>query len=81
MGRFFPVFTPEVLLVIAVVGVITLFMAATIAITTAATNSPSAQLPRPFRDAFAFMYARKTAINAGRQPFSAVFPTLLLRVL
>ncbi|MBP86724.1 MAG: proton-translocating NADH-quinone oxidoreductase subunit L [Planctomycetaceae bacterium] len=33
VGRFFPVFTPEVLLVIAVVGVITLFMAATIAIT------------------------------------------------
>jgi NADH-quinone oxidoreductase subunit L len=33
VGRFYPVFTPEVLLVIAVVGVITLFMAATIAIT------------------------------------------------
>jgi len=33
VGRFFPVFTPEVLLVIAVIGVITLFMAATIAIT------------------------------------------------
>jgi len=33
VGRFFPVFTPEVLLVIAVVGCITLFMAATIAIT------------------------------------------------
>lgn len=33
VGRFFPVFTPDVLLVIAVVGVITLFMAATIAIT------------------------------------------------
>ncbi|MCH2129837.1 MAG: NADH-quinone oxidoreductase subunit L [Pirellulaceae bacterium] len=32
-GRFFPVFVPEVLLVIAVVGCITLFMAATIAIT------------------------------------------------
>jgi len=32
-GRFFPVFTPEVLLVIAVIGCITLFMAATIAIT------------------------------------------------
>jgi NADH:ubiquinone oxidoreductase subunit 5 (subunit L)/multisubunit Na+/H+ antiporter MnhA subunit len=31
--RFYPVFTPEVLLVIAVVGTITLFMAATIAIT------------------------------------------------
>ncbi|MEX0818930.1 MAG: proton-conducting transporter membrane subunit, partial [Pirellulaceae bacterium] len=33
VGRFYPVFTPEVLLVIAVAGVITLFMAATIAIT------------------------------------------------
>jgi len=33
VGRFYPVFTPEVLLVIAVIGVITLFMAATIAIT------------------------------------------------
>ena len=33
VGRFYPVFTPEVLLVIAVTGVITLFMAATIAIT------------------------------------------------
>ncbi|MCD4726449.1 MAG: NADH-quinone oxidoreductase subunit L, partial [Pirellulales bacterium] len=33
VGRFFPVFTPEVLLVIAVVGCITLFLAATIAIT------------------------------------------------
>jgi NADH-quinone oxidoreductase subunit L len=33
VGRFFPVFVPEVLLVIAVVGCITLFMAATIAIT------------------------------------------------
>jgi len=33
VGRFYPVFTPEVLLVIAVVGMITLFMAATIAIT------------------------------------------------
>jgi len=33
VGRFFPVFTPEVLLVIALVGCITLFMAATIAIT------------------------------------------------
>jgi NADH-quinone oxidoreductase subunit L len=33
VGRFYPVFTPEVLLVIAIVGVITLFMAATIAIT------------------------------------------------
>ncbi|MHC4399704.1 MAG: NADH-quinone oxidoreductase subunit 5 family protein [Planctomycetota bacterium] len=33
VGRFFPVFTPEVLLVIAVVGAITLFLAATIAIT------------------------------------------------
>ncbi|NLF10036.1 MAG: NADH-quinone oxidoreductase subunit L, partial [Pirellulaceae bacterium] len=33
VGRFFPVFTPEVLLVIAIVGGITLFMAATIAIT------------------------------------------------
>jgi NADH-quinone oxidoreductase subunit L len=33
VGRFYPVFTPEVLLVIAVVGTITLFMAATIAIT------------------------------------------------
>jgi len=32
-GRFFPVFTGEVLLVIAYVGAITLFMAATIAIT------------------------------------------------
>ena len=32
-GRFFPMFVPEVLLVIAVVGVITLFIAATIAIT------------------------------------------------
>jgi proton-translocating NADH-quinone oxidoreductase chain L len=33
VGRFFPVFTPEVLLVIAIVGCITLFIAATIAIT------------------------------------------------
>jgi len=33
VGRFFPVFTPEVLLVIAVIGGITLFMAATIAVT------------------------------------------------
>jgi proton-translocating NADH-quinone oxidoreductase chain L len=33
VGRFYPVFTPEVLLVIALTGVITLFMAATIAIT------------------------------------------------
>ncbi len=33
VGRFFPIFTPEVLLVIASVGCITLFMAATIAIT------------------------------------------------
>ncbi|MBN2024321.1 MAG: NADH-quinone oxidoreductase subunit L [Pirellulales bacterium] len=33
VGRFYPVFTPEVLLVIACVGAITLFMAATIAIT------------------------------------------------
>ncbi|MHB8951751.1 MAG: NADH-quinone oxidoreductase subunit 5 family protein [Pirellulaceae bacterium] len=33
VGRFYPVFTPEVLLVIALVGVMTLFMAATIAIT------------------------------------------------
>ena len=33
VGRFFPVFTPEVLLVIACVGCITLFMAATIALT------------------------------------------------
>ena len=33
VGRFFPVFTPEVLLVIAYVGAITLFIAATIAIT------------------------------------------------
>jgi len=33
VGRFFPVFTPEVLLVVACVGTITLFMAATIAIT------------------------------------------------
>jgi len=33
VGRFFPVFTPEVLLVIAYVGCITLFVAATIAIT------------------------------------------------
>jgi len=33
VGRFFPVFAPEVLLVIAVVGCITLFLAATIAIT------------------------------------------------
>lgn len=32
VGRFFPVFVPEVLLVIAIVGTITLFMAATIAI-------------------------------------------------
>ena len=32
-GRFFPVFTPEVLLVIAYIGCITLFIAATIAIT------------------------------------------------
>ena len=33
VARFFPVFTPEVLLVIAITGTITLFMAATIAIT------------------------------------------------
>jgi NADH-quinone oxidoreductase subunit L len=33
VGRFFPVFAPEVLLVIAVIGCITLFVAATIAIT------------------------------------------------
>ncbi len=33
VGRFFPAFTPEVLLVIAFIGGITLFMAATIAIT------------------------------------------------
>ena len=33
VGRFYPVFAPEVLLVIAVVGCATLFMAATIAIT------------------------------------------------
>ncbi len=33
VGRFFPVFTPEVLLVIAYCGMITLFLAATIAIT------------------------------------------------
>ena len=33
VGRFYPFFAPEVLLVIAVTGVITLFMAATIAIT------------------------------------------------
>jgi proton-translocating NADH-quinone oxidoreductase chain L len=33
IGRFYPVFTPEVLLVIACVGAITLFIAATIAIT------------------------------------------------
>ena len=33
VGRFYPVFTPEVLFVIALVGTITLFMAATIAIT------------------------------------------------
>lgn len=33
VGRFFPVFPPEVLLVIACVGCITLFMAATIALT------------------------------------------------
>jgi len=32
-GRFYPVFTPEVLLVIAYIGTITLFIAATIAIT------------------------------------------------
>ena len=33
VGRFFPLFTPEVLLVIAYIGCITLFIAATIAIT------------------------------------------------
>jgi len=33
VGRFFPVFAPEVLLVIALVGCVTLFMAASIAIT------------------------------------------------
>ncbi|MCE9554997.1 MAG: NADH-quinone oxidoreductase subunit L [Planctomycetes bacterium] len=33
VGRFYPVFTPEVLLTIAIIGCITLFMAATIAIT------------------------------------------------
>lgn len=33
VARFYPVFTPEVLFTIAVIGVITLFMAATIAIT------------------------------------------------
>lgn len=32
VGRFYPVFTPEVLLVIAYIGAITLFMAATIAV-------------------------------------------------
>ncbi len=33
VGRFFPAFVPEVLLVVAVIGAITLFLAATIAIT------------------------------------------------
>ena len=33
IGRFYPAFAPEVLLVIAIIGAITLFMAATIAIT------------------------------------------------
>lgn len=33
VGRFYPVFTPEVLLIIAIVGCITLFMAASIALT------------------------------------------------
>ncbi|HIM29985.1 MAG TPA: hypothetical protein EYG57_10530 [Planctomycetes bacterium] len=33
VGRFFPLFTPEVLFIIALIGAITLFMAATIAIT------------------------------------------------
>ncbi len=33
VGRFYPVFVPEVLLVIAIIGAITLFIAATIAIT------------------------------------------------
>ena len=33
VARFYPMFTPEVLLVIAIIGAITLFMAATIAIT------------------------------------------------
>jgi NADH-quinone oxidoreductase subunit L len=33
VGRFYPVFTPEVLLVIAHIGVVTLFIAATIALT------------------------------------------------
>ena len=33
VGRFYPMFTPEVLFVIALIGTITLFMAATIAIT------------------------------------------------
>ncbi len=33
VGRFYPMFTPEVLLTIAIIGCITLFMAATIAIT------------------------------------------------
>ncbi len=33
VGRFFPVFAPEVLLVIAIIGTITLFLAATIAFT------------------------------------------------
>src|SRR5262245_55228101 len=33
VGRFYPAFTPEVLLVIALIGTITLFLAATIAIT------------------------------------------------
>ena len=33
VGRFYPVFTPEVLLVIAYIGCITLFLAATIAMT------------------------------------------------
>jgi NADH-quinone oxidoreductase subunit L len=33
VGRFYPVFTPEVLLVIAYIGMITLFIAATIALT------------------------------------------------
>ncbi len=33
VGRFFPAFVPEVLLIVAIIGCITLFMAATIAIT------------------------------------------------
>ena len=45
VGRFYPMFTPEVLLTIAIIGCITLFMAATIAIT--ATTLALSLLSKP----------------------------------